>query len=859
MGTEPVSTHGGKGANLVRLREAGFDVPAFIVIPTSEYDAFVADHQLDDVISRALDLDADAAAERIRDAFRQPLLEAQRDSLTALLTPLLDQPVAVRSSATAEDLPDASFAGQQDTFLDVRGLDAILDAVIECWSSLWTARAISYRERGGIDHDAVSLAVVVQEMVPADASGVLFTADPLTGHRGHTSIDAVAGLGEALVSGQVSPAHWTLETDTGRVLQQGDPDVLTDTHLLALVDLGRRAAGEFGSPQDIEWCRVGDRLRLVQSRPITSLYPLPEPTAPGELWFSVGAFQGMLRPFTPLGQDAILGFYAGASTFAGARVDRRTPTYVHVAGERLWIRVDRLLATTAGRRRLPMILRGVDPNAARVTERLVAAGEFGDSRTVTSALPWRGLSRLARVLGPRLPATARTLARPDGARPRLDVAIDHALRAWQHDLDRAGAAASAATRLAARVTAVDDLCTGFFPRLGPDLVTVMPPALASTILLRHLADGSGLGNGRALGLRALRSLPGNVTAEMDLALYDVACLIRDDPSSLAAVRDQDAADAAAAYLTGSLPPVAQAAVAEFLNRYGMRGVAEIDLGAPRWREDPTAVFRTLATYVSLEGDDAPDVIHRRGSHEAQDAIDTIVDAYGPRSPAAVRTRIAGRRVRALFGVRETPKFTIIRAFGLAREALLASGADLVAAGLLDAPTDVVFLHLDELRYAFDHPDLRGLVARRRERYEREMRRARIPVVLAGDGRAFYDAGDIPDVTDDTAGPDLVGMGVSPGTVEGVVRIVHDPATSELQPGEILVCRGTDPAWTPLFLTAAGLITEVGGLMTHGSVVAREYGLPAVVGVTDATVRLADGQRVRVDGSAGMITVADTDG
>ena len=295
-----------------------------------------------------------------------------------------------------------------------------------------------------------------------------------------------------------------------------------------------------------------------------------------------------------------------------------------------------------------------------------------------------------------------------------------------------------------------------------------------------------------------------------------------------------------------------AALDRFLAAYGMRGVGEIDLGRPRWSDDPTDVLATVQRYQDIPADQSPPAQFARGEQAAERAIERLVAETG-----GARGRLVGflaGRIRVLAGGRELPKFTIIRMMGVARTALLSSGRDLVDAGVLDAPDDVFLLRLHEIEALGDGPTagLRRLVAERRDPLERESRRVQVPRVLVGDGRAYYEG--LGDVSDD-AGV-IVGSPVSPGTVEGTVRVVLDPAQSGLRHGEILVCPGTDPAWTPLFLSAGGLVTEVGGMMTHGSVVAREYGIPAVVGVHQATTRLTTGQRVRLDGTAGTIVVLD---
>ncbi|OLT00443.1 hypothetical protein BJF90_35210 [Pseudonocardia sp. CNS-004] len=280
---DPART-GGKGANLATLLRAGLPVPAGFVVCTPAYRQFVREHRLDDQIGREmsrLDDDpasAEAASRRLRQAFESAALPGWlREAVEAAYRALGEGPVAARSSATAEDLPEASFAGQQETVLDVVGAAELCAAVRRCWSSLWTARAISYRRRHGIEHEQVAVAVVVQRMVPAEVAGVLFTADPVTGRRDHVVVEAAAGLGEAVVSGQVTPDRWVLDARTREVLTRPNRDSagLTRDQLDRVVGLGLRAAEEFGSPQDVEWAVAEGRCWLLQSRPITSLFPLP--------------------------------------------------------------------------------------------------------------------------------------------------------------------------------------------------------------------------------------------------------------------------------------------------------------------------------------------------------------------------------------------------------------------------------------------------------------------------------------------------------------------------------------------------------------------------------------------------------
>ena len=846
-----LSRHGGKGANLVRLREAGLPVPPFVIVETDEYAAFVTEHGLQPTINAALRRPAAEASTTIRGAFAAAgLSAAQRVRLTTALGPLVDDrelagPVAVRSSATAEDLPGFSFAGQQDTFLGVPTLAEALDRIVACWSSLWTERAITYRVRNGIGHD-VALAVVVQQMVDADASGVLFTANPRTGRRDESVVDAVAGLGEALVSGQVTPDTFTLDTATGTVRTQqlaGAPASVTPAQLQAVVALGRRIVELYGEPMDVEWARTGEAIHVLQARPITSLYPLPAPN-PGrhdepEVWFSFGAFQGLLEPLTPLGQDTVRILMAGAPRLVGRKVDWRTNRFVQPAGERLWLRVDPLLRIRATRKLLTELLPMVEPSAAAILQGLADEPGLRPSRTAPSP----AVAAVFATLLPRVvPRVRAATANPEATRRALDRAAEHLVGHVAAAMARAGRAKTPQDRLTARVGALEDFARRAFPTLLPAFAPIMVPTMLELRSLRELAARTRLPEAEALAMAAMRALPGNVTTEMDLTLSDVAARIRADATAWGWVAETPASDLARQYLRGRLPRVAQAEIAGFLDAYGMRGVAEIDLGARRWRDDPTPVMHTLKAYLALPATASPRAIHKAGQHEAGRSIRRLMDASTP--SRALRIKRSARAIRGLAGARETPKFTLIRCFGLIRDGLDASAAELVEQGRLGTVADLAFLRVDELSRAFA-AEWHEVVAQRRAAWDAEARRLQVPRVLVEDGRTFYEG-----LSAGSAA--LSGAGVSPGVAEGVVRVVHDPRTSQLRPGEILVCRGTDPAWTPLFLVAGGLITEVGGLMTHGSVVAREYGIPAVVGVHDATTRLVDGQRIRIDGSSGAI-------
>ena len=874
-----LANSGGKALNLVTLTRAGFDVPPGVIVTTDAYRVFVQHNRLADVIEAATDhLDAsdpralEGASAAIRGAFRQGTMpDPLAKELHKLAQGWAHSPLAVRSSATAEDLADASFAGQQDTYLNVLGLDALLAAVVDCWASLWTARALGYRIRNAIPPEGLALAVLVQVMIPSEVSGVMFTADPLTGHRGRTAIDATYGLGEALVSGQVEPDHWLVDSNTGLVItrQLGakavaarplpdggltmlPPDnaadyCLTDAQLAELADVGDRLQSTFGGvPQDVEWAYADGRLHVLQSRAITSLYPLPSDD-PATAWFSFGAFQGLLDPITPLGQDMIRNLAANGAALFGLKAAPDDLPFLHTAGERFWIRLDQLMRHPVASRMLPRIFGMVEPGALTVLLHLQKEPLFEAPAGHARPDP-KLLAKAVTFLGPKV---VRNLASPGDTRARFERFIQVTLDRLTEQAALAEARTTAEARQQARVAFLRREVAPLLARIVREFAPIMGPGiLMTTELVKESAALAGE-QGRALANTALRALPGNVTTEMDLTLWRTSQAIAADPASRAALVEATPEAAAAAYLAQTLPAVAQRQLTSFFDHYGMRGLNELDLGAPRWRERPAEVIRMVQGYLARPADSAtPETLYAAAQAGAQPALDELLALAATDDRLGFKRRRLSflvSRIRASMGARETPKFTLIRAFGLVRQGLLAGGADLVAAGRLDAADDIAFLTIAELAEAFTSGDLRPRIAARKAANAREQLRRQVPLVLVGDGRTFLSG-----ISEDPSA--IAGSPVSPGVAEGIVRVVLDPTTAALEPGEILVCPGTDPSWTPLFLTAAGLITEVGGMMTHGSVVAREYGIPAVVGVPHATRRLVTGQRVRIDGTTGTIKV-----
>jgi pyruvate,water dikinase len=882
-----IENAGGKGASLARLANLGMPVPPGFILTTEAYRRFCAANHLEQVIragiagARAEEMEAlEGASAKIREAFSAGEIPAEmREAVRREYWALGESTaVAVRSSATTEDLPDLSFAGQQDTFLNVRGEVGLDEAIINCWSSLWTARAIGYRARNAIPHEQAALAVIVQEMVASEVSGVLFTANPVSGLLSEAVIDATFGLGEALVSGQVEPDHFVADSSTGQVRSvtlgskksatrpkpgggvETVPEdasarqTLTTGQISALVEAGRKIQEAYGNPQDIEWALAGGALSILQSRPITSLFPVPRVSFdPLLTWFSFGAFQGIVGPLTPLGQEDIQHVVLGVGKKLGTRVTFEEQQAIEVAGERLWMNVSGLIRNSLSARILTGFLNIGEPTAASILKQIMTDPRLGSAQ---EKMRPGTLLRVLRFMLPGLMEIPLAVFRPEKVRERFDASLEEYL-----ETVRIPAGSDRFDRLAKIAVFMGEQggLAGALPHLLPRFAPIMAPSFAFLGIIGKLIhhDGKQEAGFSMSVLDVTRGLPRNVTVEMDLMLWNVSRVIWGDPASAGAFANNDAATLARQYLEERLPNAAQYALRGFMELYGMRGTGEVDLGQTRWREDPTPIILTLQSYLQIKKEDSPPRRHAQNVEAALQAIERMAGEVRKQHGGRLKEKIlrgAARRVRFLLGARESPKFLAVRAMGIVRNALLEAGEEFAAAGAIQRREDMFFLHVRELEELARGvtKDWRGLVAERRQAYARELRRRQVPRILLSDGRAFYEGIG----TEADSAQVIHGNPVSPGVVEGRVRVVFDPHHSQLAAGEIMVCQGTDPAWTPLFMAASGVIMEVGGMMTHGAVVAREYGIPAVVGVHQATQRLKDGQRIRLDGSNGRIVLLD---
>ncbi len=844
-----VALVGGKGAQLGELsRIEGVRVPAGFCVTTDAFRRIMSEApSIDDRLSRLSPDDREAI--RTLSAESRRILEgiAIPDDLAAAITRAVARlgeqaAYAVRSSATAEDLPAASFAGQQDTYLNVVRPAAILEHISRCWASLFTERAVTYRLRNGFDQRKIQMAVIVQQMVFPQAAGILFTADPVTSNRKIVSVEAAFGLGEALVSGRVnadvyqvregeitakaiatkqlaihaSPAGGTQQLPIEPERQK--QPALTDAQVLQLAQLGRRIEGHVGLPQDIEWCLVDDGFQIVQSRPITTLFPIP---AAGDqenhVYLSVGHAQMMTDAMKPLG----LSFW-----------QLTTPRPMYVAGGRLFVDVASDLASPARRAGLLEVIGKSDPLIGDALEIILERDDF---------IP---------TLEDESPGSA-----PGGGRP-APVETDPAIVTGLIERSEASIANLKSDIRGKSGSALLDFILADLHELrrillDPQSHQVFMSAMeASWWLNEHMEAWLGEKNAADT---LTRSVPHNVTSEMGLALLDVADVIRPYPAVVAFlqhVEDEDFLDGLAT-LTGGRE--ARDAIRAYLDKYGMRCVGEIDITRPRWSERrATLVPLILGNIKNFEpgaGERRFEQGRQEASEKEQELLARLKDLPDGERKADETKRMIDR-VRTFIGYREYPKYGMVSRYFVYKLALLEEAGRLVQARVLRDKEDIFYLTFQELHDVVrtNHADDQ-LISQRKDAF-RSYQALTPPRVFTSDGEVVagvYRRDDVPTGA-------LVGLPVSAGTIEGRARVILDMAEADLEPGDILVTAYTDPSWSPLFVTVGGLVTEVGGLMTHGAVIAREYGLPAVVGVEDATRLIRDGQRIRVHGTDGYVEI-----
>ncbi|MCE6988657.1 phosphoenolpyruvate synthase [Dyadobacter sp. CY323] len=903
---------GGKGANLGELSGMeGIRVPEGFCITTEACKRTTENNrELDNLLNKLALLNAEERSAigeisaKIRRAIESiPFPTDIADEIVRKLAKFGENNAfAVRSSATAEDLPTASFAGQQDTYLNIIGKESILKHIRKCWASLFTDRAVIYRIQNGtlagdFDHRNVQLSVVVQEMVFPQVAGILFTADPVNGNRKVLSIDASFGLGEALVSGLVNADNYKVREgeitekhvstkqmavnalkEGGTMEQEIEParqkeQALTDEQILELARIGRQIEAHFGNPQDIEWCLSDDVFYIVQSRPITTLYPIPQENAGDndglQVYLSVGHQQMMTDAMKPLGLSVWL---------------LTTPATMRVAGGRLFVNVTPMLASPAGRITMIETLGKFDPLIKDALTTIVSRADF---------------------MKP-LPDDEKDAGSGNG-----EKAVSPPDYLALNDYDSMGGAAAVVSELIkSSETSIEALKQNIRTKSGPDLFDFIledtqqlkknvhaPQSFGAIMTGMNAASWINekmqewLGEKNAADTLS-QSVPNNVTSEMGLALMDVADVIRPFPEVVAYLSDvrcemgdvrcetgdvrcetgngkweKRAETTPTPHLTSNpshLSPLTSHSIPElhggqeslnainaFLDKYGMRCAGEIDITKTRWSENPAALIPIILSNIKNFEHHAGKRRFEQGRDEAlkkeRELLDRLMQLPDGEQKAEEAKRMIGL-IRDLSGYREYPKYGMINRYFVYKQALLNEAEQLVQANVIYDKKDIYYLTFEELREVVrTHKADYEIISQRKDDYK-YYEKLTPPRVMTSDGEIItgaYKRENLP------AGA-IVGLAVSSGVVEGRARVILNMDTTDLEEGDILVTTFTDPSWTPLFVSIKGLVTEVGGLMTHGAVIAREYGLPAVVGVENATKVIKDGQRIRVNGTDGWV-------
>ncbi|KJJ42371.1 phosphoenolpyruvate synthase [Bacillus subtilis] len=843
---------GGKGLNLGELSKIqGIQVPEGFCVTTAGYQKVIEQNETYHVLLNRLTMlkveDRDQIGE-ISSKIRQIIMEAEIPSdVVKAVSQYLSQfgeehAYAVRSSATAEDLPHASFAGQQDTYLNIIGKDVILQHISKCWASLFTERAVIYRMQNGFDHRQVYLSVIIQKMVFPKASGILFTADPITSNRKLLSIDASFGLGEALVSGLVSADCYKVReeeivekrvatkkiaiygrgeggTETKQIdLDQQMSQTLTDGQILQLARLGRQIEAHFGQPQDIEWCLADDTFYIVQSRPITTLYPIPEANdQENHVYLSVGHQQMMTDPIKPLG----LSFYLLI-----------TPAPMRKAGGRLFVDVAARLTTSAGRETLLNTV-GSDPLTKDALTTVI-------ERDFIKLLPNDQTAPIPGSGHTDMPAQFEN-------DPTIVSDLMKRNQTSIEELKQNIQAKSGSDLFDFILEDIQQLKKILF---DPQSTAVFMAAMNASAWINENMN-EWLGEKNAADTLS-QSVPGNITSEMGLALMDVADVIRPYPEVidyLQLAKEDHFLDELVTFDGGS---ETQDAIYDYLGKYGMRCPGEIDITRPRWSEKPITLVPMILSHIQNFEPNAGNRKFEQGRRVALEKEQELLDRLKQLPDGEQKAKETKRMIdliRNFIGYREYPKYGIVSRYFVYKQALLKEAEQLVQAGVIHEKEDIYYLTFEELHEVARTKIDDQIISKRKDEYKL-YEKLTPPRVMTSDGEIItghYKRENLPANA-------IVGLPVSSGVIEGRARVILNMENADLEDGDILVTSFTDPGWTPLFVSIKGLVTEVGGLMTHGAVIAREYGLPAVVGVENATRLIEDGQRIRVNGTEGYIEI-----
>lgn len=850
---------GGKGANLGELSKVeGILVPDGFCVTTEAYKK-ITEHneELNSLLDELTQLRVEDR-EKVSEVSKKVRMAIERISISkdiveeiaGYLTKFGEKDAyAVRSSATAEDLPTASFAGQQDTYLNIIGKEAILKHISKCWASLFTERAVIYRLQNGFDHRKVHLSVVVQKMVFSEVAGILFTADPVTSNRKVLSIDASFGLGEALVSGLVNADNYKVLSgkvvgkkistkklaiyalkEGGTKEQEIEPErrnrqVLTDEQILQLECMGRKLEEHFGCPQDIEWCLAQDAFYIVQSRPITTLYPIPEANdEENHVYLSVGHQQMMTDPLKPLGMS-LMELVSFGHRFK--------------AGGRLFVDVTQMLASPDSRK---MLLNNMGQHDPLMKDALMTIIERdfikllpNDKKEQSPGKSNKGIS-------------SADLEAQIESNPTIVSDLIKKSEASIEELKQNIQRKSGSDLFDFILEDIEELKRILF---DPKSTAVFMAAINASSWINEKMN-EWLGEKNAADTLS-QSVPNNITSEMGLALLDVADVIRPYPeiiNYLQHVKDDNFLEKIVKFDGGQ---ETRDAILSYLNKYGMRCSGEIDITRTRLSEKPITLVPMILNNIKNLEPNAGNRKFEQGKQEAlkkeQELLERLKQLPDGEQKAKETKRMIDL-IRNFIGYREYPKYGMVSRYFVYKQALMKEAEQLVQTGGIHEKEDIYYLTFEELHELVRTNNLDYQIVSIRKDEHKLYEKLTPPRVITSDGEIVtgeYKRENLP-------ADAIVGLPVSSGVIEGRARVILNMEDADLENGDILVTSFTDPSWTPLFVSIKGLVTEVGGLMTHGAVIAREYGLPAVVGVENATKLIKDGQQIRVHGTEGYVEI-----
>ncbi len=837
---------GGKAYNLAAMLQADMPVPDAFVITSDAYKDYVSTNNIQEKIKAVLASDDSALTteNEIKVLFKVEFLSTSlKEEILRHQKALNGECFAVRSSATVEDLPGMSFAGQYSSYLNVAPADLEF-TIVECWKSLWNARAIEYRKNNDIQ-DEFYHCVIVQQMIESDISGVIFTANPINGIRDELLINASFGLGEAIVSGEVVPDQYIVNKKTGEIISKQinekrtyahyesegiaysilpenkqNKSSLSDEMIVKLFEAGQQVEAFFEKAQDIEFSvDEAGKVFLLQSRDITTLYPIDTLEQDGKLRAYLVASNVLLavrEAWTPLGANLYGTMFPYTINYMVQPKKKLTDSFVRYNGDRILLDITYLLSSRLVAKQLGRTFSGNDLPLKDTMDHIVDKyGKQFRSQGIRFKIPWSVIKYGFKVM------------------PYMKEAKKYKPTEKFEQIKKLGEDFyNERLKASERLTTLEE--KWFFAKETMEKVFALTQRQAyyclevndlpkiKKIVQKKFGDKYDLD-------QLTYALPNCITVEIGMELNRIAQFFDEN---------------------GLEPTSEHPKVKAFLDRYGYRGDIELDFGTPRWKEQPEFILNQIKSYMVDKMYERNLQDHEDKSKGADRLIDEIYTAFRQKTNDNAAKKLADRmRVyRIAAGMREYPKFNIVQGLDIARKLILDEGEKMASQGILDRAQDIFFLSKDQLLMK-DQSEFKKFSTAAKEIYDKEMKRINIPRVVFNTGETFYSAYRI-----DPNSNVLQGIPLSAGIYEGLIRVVRDPKKSELKEGEILVTETTNPAWTPLFATAKGLIMQHGGPLSHGGIVAREYGIPAVVGIPTATEILKDGQRVRINGETGTVEI-----